>query len=1047
MNTKTIAHRILAGFLCFCLLVPASASVALAGKSGKKDFKEGIKYEEMQQWDIAAQKFALALSAEPNNPEYKVHYYRALQNAAQMYVKRGDTLMEQGDYASAYSAYRMAFQYDQGNEMAKRKMEMTLEQQKAQQGLSGETGKINAVGNFRPTSNDIIVASKPRSKSDALQTIKFEKSSPYKMVVNTLARGLNLNVVFDEAIKDSDTIGIELTDVTMAKAFDTVLLLKKNTFEQIDRRTVLVYPDNTANRPRFEKLMVKTFYLGNISGQTARTVLTAMLPPGRQMAEVSSGGGVGGGGGTNNSNMLLVKATPAELQLVQDILDSIDKNKNEVVLDIEIFEVAHDSMLQIGNQIATKEQQVTSTTVEYTDKETGKPVYVTRPSSSLANLGGLGANPLAGTVNLLGGALDPLRPQNFLGYGALLGLPPTTISLLQSRGNTKLLHKTQIHVLDGGQNTTKVGKSVPVRLGSQLGLGGFGGYGGGIGTGIGTGTVGGVVGGAVTGAVGGALGSNLYGGLGGLGGGYGIDSIQYRDVGLVIEAQPVITNEGYVELKMKFETSDVIASGTTSELQPSFTQRSLNTVARIQDGVTAIVAGVNQESKSDSRAGIPVLSMVPILGRLFATPKQESSQTDIIITVTPHVIRSAGINKQDYFAKNAGVVQGGITQSIEEVINRAEAEENEERRLIALQNSPGVQPGTGQGLTGPTAAPNTLAAANQMGQPVVQPTAPTAVRQQPPAVNNSSRRVLDSRSLIQTSNTVSSGSPIAEQTPPLDSPAAEVAPEANGQPQQIGQAIQGQVGQIHGGGAPGPGGPTGQAGDGNVAEAQPSVPMAVVSGTVVPERVQRRAAQLMAEARAQKEAEAAAAAANKNRKQELMATVAPPDQYMAQAPAQKVAPAIPKMNTTPRANAGVSFSLAPEQNRLQLGKSLIVAVNVAGQSQVSGANIALKFDQKKLRVKSVSDAGMFGPKPEMSYDTNGGNLVVRLKHAQNALVNATGRMILVEFEAVGEGQAEVAFNNSDVRVRLANNQQAPAAGMPTYITISRDAVTSASNER
>ena len=67
----TSGRRFLAAFLSLCLLLP---SAALAdGKNGKKNFKEGIKHEQLQQWDLAAQKFALALSAEPNNPEYKVH--------------------------------------------------------------------------------------------------------------------------------------------------------------------------------------------------------------------------------------------------------------------------------------------------------------------------------------------------------------------------------------------------------------------------------------------------------------------------------------------------------------------------------------------------------------------------------------------------------------------------------------------------------------------------------------------------------------------------------------------------------------------------------------------------------------------------------------------------------------------------------------------------------------------------------------------------------------------------------------------------------------
>src|SRR5262249_16943258 len=149
---------------------------------------------------------------------------------------------------------------------------------------------------------------------------------------------------------------------------------------------------------------------------------------------------------------LLVKATPTELQLVQDILASIDKNKNEVVLDVDIFEVSRDSMLQIGNQLASDKgvpQQAFREQIE-TDKDGNKKITIVPDtnkrgvSASLLNRGGFGNKfaPLAGIV----------ASPSILGFGGLIGLPTTSLSLLQSKGNSKLLYKTQIHVLDGGQN-------------------------------------------------------------------------------------------------------------------------------------------------------------------------------------------------------------------------------------------------------------------------------------------------------------------------------------------------------------------------------------------------------------------------------------------------------------------------------------------------------------------------------------------------------------------------------------------------------------------
>ncbi|MGH9768609.1 MAG: FecR domain-containing protein, partial [Blastocatellia bacterium] len=267
MNTNTsigtTGRRFLAVFLSLCLVLPGAALAD--GKNGKKNFKEGVKYEQQQQWDMAAQHFALALSAEPNNPEYRIHYLQALQRASLMYVNRGDALAEQNDYASAYTAYRQAYNYDQGNEIARFKMERMLELQKAQAGgTSDQIVYNNRTGNIRPVGSEIQVATKPRPKGDVATTVAFKDTS-FKAAVNTLGKQLGLNVVFDDSVKDSDKVTVDMTDVTLAKALDILLLQKKHTFEQVDRRTIFIYPDNGTNRPRFEKLMIKTFYLGNIS--------------------------------------------------------------------------------------------------------------------------------------------------------------------------------------------------------------------------------------------------------------------------------------------------------------------------------------------------------------------------------------------------------------------------------------------------------------------------------------------------------------------------------------------------------------------------------------------------------------------------------------------------------------------------------------------------------------------------------------------------------------------------------------------------------------
>src|SRR5882672_7297578 len=236
----TSGRGFLAIFLSLCLLLPG---VALADGNGKKNFKEGMKYEQLQQWDMAAQKFALALSAEPNNPEYKVHYLQALQRASLMYIIRGDALAEQSDYSGAYTAYRQAYSYDPGNEISKFKMDRMLELQKAQ--ASGTSEQVNyntKTGTTSPASNDIQLANKRRARGDVATDIKFV-NTPFKQAIKSLSEPLKLNVVFDDSIRN-DPVTVDMKEVTVSTALDVVLMQKKCAFEQVDRRTIFIYPDN-----------------------------------------------------------------------------------------------------------------------------------------------------------------------------------------------------------------------------------------------------------------------------------------------------------------------------------------------------------------------------------------------------------------------------------------------------------------------------------------------------------------------------------------------------------------------------------------------------------------------------------------------------------------------------------------------------------------------------------------------------------------------------------------------------------------------------------
>src|SRR6267142_5039842 len=143
MKSRNRWHSIVALVIVACMLaVPVSAF----GKKGKDNFNQGIKYEQAQQWEKAAQEFTLALAADPSNAEYQLHYRRAIFNASQMFMQQGRSLAEARDYVGAYNAFRQAFGYDPVNQLAVSEMERMIRLQEVKDGKprpGADTSKSN----------------------------------------------------------------------------------------------------------------------------------------------------------------------------------------------------------------------------------------------------------------------------------------------------------------------------------------------------------------------------------------------------------------------------------------------------------------------------------------------------------------------------------------------------------------------------------------------------------------------------------------------------------------------------------------------------------------------------------------------------------------------------------------------------------------------------------------------------------------------------------------------------------------------------------------
>jgi general secretion pathway protein D len=636
-RTRTLISLILAVSI---LALPITAFA----KKGEKNFKRGMDYEQAQQWDKAAQEYTLAVAADPSNMEYQLHFRRASFNASQTYMQQGRSLSERGDFVGAYNAFRQAYGYDPVNELAVSEMERMLRLQAVKEGRTTpkgpKTGEAGEGSTFTSGTNGSALPDQPLPPQQQLRIVDVK--TDLKTLIRSLADQLDLNVIFDrQSFAQSRPVDISLKNVTTAQALDYLFLQEGLFFQKLSRRTILVA--DQARRPQYQQLVLRTFYLSNMKPNDARTLVQQAIPPsvGRPQTIVVP---------DEATNSLTVRDTAENVRLIGDLLQSIDKDRAEVVMDVSIYEVSRTDLLAFGNQIGTGADFNVG----------GSPGFSIL--SDAATLGGQGVN----VASIVGGVPTALA--------AAVVFPPSVFRAFRSKDNTKLVASTQVHAFNGEESTARIGQRVPVQTAQAYPFG------------VQTGTP--------------TAGQGVF-----PSGGFPV--INYEPTGLTLKFTPQVFPNLDVQVKMNIEQKDVLGAST---LTPTFTERTMTGTARVQNNRTMMLASVSSDIETKGRRGIAFLGGLPFVGRLFTAPTRDNRQIDIVIAVTPRVLRAPAVTPRDEEMRPSGTLQSPTTGSLAEMIREADREDHiaAARSLpkdvtLQLPDAPLVKPGE-------TAAQNTTPA-------------------------------------------------------------------------------------------------------------------------------------------------------------------------------------------------------------------------------------------------------------------------------------------------------------------------------------------------
>ncbi len=205
---------------------------------------------------------------------------------------------------------------------------------------------------------------------------------------------------------------------------------------------------------------------------------------------------------------------------------------------------------------------------------------------------------------------NPIRASDleFINQGNwILSLPSFVYDFVKNSSEAQLLASPQVRISDGEQATLHIGDRVPIPV--------------------------------TTFNTAQTLGSNIV----------PITSFQYQDVGIRLDLEPRIHHNKEISLKLTVEVSNLsgFVEGTLGQRQPIIGTRTIESTIRLKNGETNFLAGLIRSDETNRDTGVPGLSEVPILGRLFARKSTDNQRTDLVLTMTPHIVRTPDITEED----------------------------------------------------------------------------------------------------------------------------------------------------------------------------------------------------------------------------------------------------------------------------------------------------------------------------------------------------------------------------------------------------------------
>lgn len=592
-------HRLRRGMILAALPVLLSACAA------QQAYREGQKLVASGKTDEGIAKYKDASDQEPEDAKYRQSWLVQREKTVNELVEQGGRLGAAGARDAARKAYEHALALNPDNERAQAgiatldtdaRLNIMLSRADAlfiRHQTDDSRRMVDAVLTEAPTNRRALElqrklgAETGSARVEAALAAAYRKpiridfrDAPLKQIFDVISRSSGMNFLFDRDVKTDQRTTIFLKNSTIDATVRYVLATNQLSQQVLDENTVLIYPNTAAKVKDYQELAVRTFFLSNTEAKTIANTLKTILKIHDVVAD-------------EKLNMVIVRDTPDAIRMAERLVSLEDVPEPEVMLEVEVLEVQRNHELNLGvawpDSVTVTPLPLGSAIAPVTG-QIGNTIGAGSPFSPFGSGGGSFSGGTSGSTPAL--TLHDLLHQTARTIG-LSSLRATVNANVQD-SDVKLLTNPRIRVRNHEKAKILIGERVPNITSTATSTG------------------------------------------------FLSQSVNYLDIGLTLNVEPTVYLDDTVGIKLALEVSSLgnTVTTTTGTAAYQIGTRTASTVLQLKNDETDVLAGLIDNEERTSGNKVPGIGQLPILDRLFGATDDQAKNTEIVLAITPHLVRN-----------------------------------------------------------------------------------------------------------------------------------------------------------------------------------------------------------------------------------------------------------------------------------------------------------------------------------------------------------------------------------------------------------------------